>query len=101
MDTSLHHSSKLEILNFFWILSLISWANTFKTQEFRQKFENFNHPIKVGTLFIMINYNGYLPASFLKTRDFYFFFGFCPSFCGLTHLKLKNFDKKLKISTIP
>ena len=26
-------------------------------------------------------------------------FGFCPSFCGLTPLKLKKIDKKFKIST--
>src|ERR1044072_3958573 len=39
--TSLHHTIELEIFIFFWISSLISWANTFKTQECRPKIEIF------------------------------------------------------------
>src|ERR1044072_3580413 len=36
-DTSLHNILELENLNFFWISSLISWANTITTQYFDQK----------------------------------------------------------------
>src|ERR1044072_9258178 len=43
MITSLHHYFKIENINLFGISSLISWANTFKIQEFRPKIENFHH----------------------------------------------------------
>src|ERR1044072_7757767 len=43
---SLHHTVKLENSIFFSTSSLISWANTFETQEFRPKIE-FVHKLKI------------------------------------------------------
>src|ERR1044072_5485242 len=63
--TSLCQTIKIENFNFFGISSLISWANTFKTREFRQKFENFNHHSKFFTMFILRNNNYYLSLSYL------------------------------------
>src|ERR1044072_8204421 len=37
INNSLHHTMKLENSYFYWISPLISWANTFKNQEFRLK----------------------------------------------------------------
>src|ERR1044072_3087910 len=41
--TSLHHTIELENYKIVWISSLILLTNTFKTQEFRPKIENFHH----------------------------------------------------------
>src|ERR1044072_484660 len=62
--TSLHHTIELKNFNFFWISSLISWANTFKTQEFRPKIENFHHHFKIFTMIILRCFNYYLPSSY-------------------------------------
>src|ERR1044072_3870842 len=43
MITSFHHTIKIKNINFVGISSLILWADTFKIQEFRPKFENFDH----------------------------------------------------------
>src|ERR1044072_5300015 len=56
--TSLHHIVELENFNFFLISSLISWANTFKIQEFRAKIEIFHHHqkfVQCSSLDIEIN----------------------------------------------
>src|ERR1044072_7320869 len=49
---SLHHTLEFENFNFYWVSSLISWANTFKTQAFRPKIENFPHPTTYFTTFV-------------------------------------------------
>src|ERR1044072_6199752 len=56
-NVSLLCTLKLDNFNIFWILSLISWTNTFKNQEFRQIIENFHHVLKICKLFIIIKYN--------------------------------------------
>src|ERR1044072_3128397 len=57
INSSLHHFVELENFIFFWISSLISWANTFKTQEFRPKIENFHHHSNICTMFILRYFN--------------------------------------------
>src|ERR1044072_1947039 len=61
INSSLNHTVKFGNSNFFWILSLISWAITFETQEFRQKIENFHQHPNFCIVFILRNYNQYLP----------------------------------------
>src|ERR1044072_2631148 len=61
INTSLHHIVELETFIFFWISSLISWSNTFKTKEFRPKIENFHHHLNICTMFILRCFNYYLP----------------------------------------
>src|ERR1044072_9491232 len=77
-----HHTAQLENCNFFWIISLISWANTFNTKEFQQKIENFHQHLNLCTFFIIKNYNLYLPSSYLNTREFMIFLDFVPHFVG-------------------
>src|ERR1044072_1698815 len=61
--TYLYHTIELENFKFFWISSLIAWANTSKTQEFRPKIENFHHS-KIFKMFILRCCNYYLPSSY-------------------------------------
>src|ERR1044072_9444061 len=99
MITSLHHSFKIENINFFWILSFISWANTFKIREFRPKSENFHHHSNFFMNFILRK--KYLLPLFtiaLKSK-ISFFLRFHHLFRGLTPLKIENFDQKLNTST--
>src|ERR1044072_847674 len=94
INTSLHNIVELENLFFFWISSLISWANSCKTQEFRPKIENFHHHSKIFTMFILRCFNYYLPSSYHCTRKFEIFLDFVTHFV-VTPLKPKNFDQKL------
>src|ERR1044072_5835707 len=55
---------------------------TFNTKEFRQKIENFHQHLNLCTLFIIINYNLYLPSSYLNTREFMIFLDFVLHFVG-------------------
>src|ERR1044072_7892537 len=87
----------IEYFNFFWISSLLSWANTFKTQELRPKIENFLHHSKLCTTLILRKFINTSLHHAMKIKDFNFFL-FRHSFRGLTPLKLKNFDLKLKFS---
>src|ERR1044072_2691766 len=67
---SLHYTVKIKYFNFFWIISLILWANIFKTQEFRQNVENFHHHSNSFMLFIMRNYYYNLSSSYHSNRKF-------------------------------
>src|ERR1044072_1090599 len=89
---SLHHTMKLENSIFFSTSSLISWANTFEIQEFRPKIEIFHKHSKICHMSIMrsLHHTMKLENSI--------FFQLRHSFHGLTPLKLKNFDQKLKYS---
>src|ERR1044072_9236378 len=55
------HPRNSRILIFLWILSLISWANTFKTQEFKPKIENSHQHRKFCTIFILIILYKHIP----------------------------------------
>src|ERR1044072_3623052 len=75
---------------FFSTSSLISWANTFETQEFQPKIEIFHKHSKICPMSIMrsLHHTMKLENSiFLRLHH---------SFHGLTPLKLQNFDQKLK-----
>src|ERR1044072_6395266 len=89
---SFHHTMKLENSIFFSTTSLISWANTFETQEFRPKIEIFHKHSKICPMSIMrsLHHTMKLENSI--------FFRLRHSFHGLTPLKLKNIDRKLKYS---
>src|ERR1044072_4257295 len=56
INTSLHQAIKMKFC-FFWILSLFSWANTFKTQEFRPKIEIFQQHSKFCTTLFLRKFN--------------------------------------------
>src|ERR1044072_5676401 len=77
---------------------LFSWANTFKTQEFRPQSKYFHQYPKFCTSFILIKFNQYFPSSYHENLRSQIFLGFRHIFRGLTPLKLKNFDQKLNIS---
>src|ERR1044072_8302522 len=89
---------KIKDFNFFGISPLFSWANTFKTQEFRQKIEYFQQHSKFCTSFIPKKFIEYFPSSYHENIRSQIFVGFRHFFSGLTPLKLKNFDQKLNIS---
>src|ERR1044072_9436979 len=57
INTSLQNVYELENIKFFWISSLISSANTIKTQEFLPKIENFHHHSIICTIFILRYFN--------------------------------------------
>src|ERR1044072_2067278 len=57
INTSLHHTTKFKDFNFFLMSPFFSWAKTFKTQEFRQKFEYFQQHSKFCTWFIQRMFN--------------------------------------------
>src|ERR1044072_3456546 len=58
INRPLHHIMKIKFFQFFlWILSLFSWVNTFQTQEFRPKIDNFQQHSKFCTTFILRKYN--------------------------------------------
>src|ERR1044072_3536811 len=76
------YSMKFENSNFFWILSLIPWAITFKTQEFRQKIEIFYQHPNFYIVFILRNYNKYLPKYSMKFENSNFFLDFVTHFVG-------------------
>src|ERR1044072_6444462 len=97
MNTSLHYDIKIKDFKFFWISSLFPLANTFKTQEFQPKIENFQKHQFFSTTFIVIILIN-IPFLHAKKIKIFKFFGFRHSFRGLTPLKLMNFDQKLKIS---
>src|ERR1044072_9289249 len=99
MIKSLHLTIKMENFNFFRISSLISWANTFKIQEFRWIIENFHHH---STFFMMyiLRKKLTLPLFIIPLKyEIFIFLGFRHLSRGLTPLKFKNFDQKLKTST--
>src|ERR1044072_3486995 len=96
---SLYHTIELENFNFFFISSLISWANTFETKNFDQKFKFFIITqifAQRSSLDILINTSLH---NIVELENLIFFL-FRHSFRGLTPLKLKNFDKKLNIFII-
>ena len=83
-------------MNFCWISSLFSWANTFQNQEFRPKLKISNNTKYFAQHLswqCLINMSLHHAT---KNKDFNFF-GFRHSFRGPTPLKLKNFDQKWKI----
>ena len=45
--TFFHHAVKFENFNFFWISTLIMWANNFKIQAFPPKIECFPQHSKI------------------------------------------------------
>src|ERR1044072_2670592 len=57
ITASLLHAMKIKHFIYFWILSLFSWANTFKTQEFRPKVENFQQHSKLCTTLFLRKFN--------------------------------------------
>src|ERR1044072_7781196 len=57
INRPLHHIKKIKFFNFLWISSLFSWANTFKTQEFRPKIDNFQQHSKFSTNLILKKHN--------------------------------------------
>src|ERR1044072_8526860 len=73
INTSLHPTLKLKNFIYFGILSIISWANTFKNQEFRQKIENFQQHLKICTLFIIRKKNNTSLHHTLKIENFSIF----------------------------
>src|ERR1044072_5787072 len=83
---------------FYGISPLFSWANTFKTQEFRPKIDYFQQHSKFCTSFILIKYIYFFTSSDHEILRSQFFLEFRHFFRGLTPLKLKNFDQKLNIS---
>src|ERR1044072_7490 len=89
---------KIWDLNFFGISPLFSWANTFKTKEFRPKIECFQQHSNFLTSFILIKYIYFFTSSYHENFRSQIFLGFHHFFRGLTPLKLKNFDQKLNIS---
>src|ERR1044072_8264740 len=87
---------KIKKFNFFWISSLFSWANTFKTQEFQPKIKNFQQHSNFSTTFILKMFKKYVPSTYHENKGF--FFVFRNSFRWQTPLKFNNYDQKLKFS---
>src|ERR1044072_8667590 len=90
-----HHTMKIKYFNFFWISPLFSWANTFKTQEFRPKIEYFQQHSKFYTSFILIKFNKYIPHHTMKIKDFSLFW-ISPLFSWANTFKIQEFRLKIE-----
>ena len=86
---------KLIILIFFGFRHSFRGLTSFKHKNFEQKLKISRNTNKFAQHSIWVRKLDTSPHHTMKIKDFFLF---CYSFRGLTSLKDKNFDKKLKIS---
>src|ERR1044072_5857791 len=95
---ALHHTMKINYCKFFGFCHFFRGLTPLKLKIFVQKLKMSNNTQNIAQRSYRESINSRPLHHTMKMKDFLFFFGFLHYFRGLTPLKFKNFDKKLKIS---